>query len=105
MPQQKYPVYIYIHGGGYQTGSGYMGNQGTFENFISTGMIVVSINYRLNVFGRLLSFREVDEGASVGYGNSVMVSARIEILVQNLLLIEFSRQSTPMNQIMMHRLK
>ena len=37
-----------------------MGYQGIFENFISTGVIVVSINYRLNVFGRLLCLREAD---------------------------------------------
>jgi hypothetical protein len=60
MPQQKYPVYIFIHGGSYQTGAGHMGYQGVFENLIPTGMIVVSMNYRLNVFGRLLCLREAD---------------------------------------------
>ena len=58
MPQQSYPVYIYIHGGGYQFGSGDLWYPGIFENFISTGMIVVSINYRLNAFGELLCFQE-----------------------------------------------
>jgi para-nitrobenzyl esterase len=51
MPQQKYPVYIWIHGGAYQVGSGNMGYPGIFKAFTSTGIIVVSINYRLNVFG------------------------------------------------------
>jgi para-nitrobenzyl esterase len=56
MPQQKYPVYIWIHGGGYQTGSGGMGYQEIFKAFTSTGIIVVSINYRLNVFGETWKF-------------------------------------------------
>uniref|UniRef100_A0A914VTP0 Carboxylic ester hydrolase n=1 Tax=Plectus sambesii TaxID=2011161 RepID=A0A914VTP0_9BILA len=45
--QQKYPVFFFIHGGGYQTGSGIMGMQ----NIISRDIVTVSINYRLNVFG------------------------------------------------------
>jgi carboxylesterase type B len=51
MPQQKYPVYLFIHGGGYQGGAGNMGYPEIFKAFTSTGIIVVSINYRLNVFG------------------------------------------------------
>jgi carboxylesterase type B len=53
MPQQKYPVYIFIHGGGYQEGEGTVAYNEIFKNFVSTGLIFVSINYRLNVFGEL----------------------------------------------------
>ena len=50
MPQQKYPVYLFIHGGGYQTGSGNMGYAELFKAFTSTGIIVVSINYQSECF-------------------------------------------------------
>jgi carboxylesterase type B len=60
MTQQSFPVYIYIHGGGYQAGSGYLVYPELSENFLSTGVIVVSINYRLNAFGKLLCVNEVD---------------------------------------------
>ncbi len=53
MPQQQYPVYIYIHGGAYKDGSGNMGYQEIHKDFVSTGLIFVSINYRLGAFGRV----------------------------------------------------
>ncbi len=56
MPQQKYPVFIFIHGGGYQNGGAQTGYINLFKSFISTGMIMVSIQYRLNVFGNLELF-------------------------------------------------
>ncbi len=46
----KLPVFVYIHGGGFQQGSGavdiYDG-----EGLASKGLVVVTINYRLGVFG------------------------------------------------------
>jgi para-nitrobenzyl esterase len=44
------PVYIYIHGGCFTFGSG---SQSVFngENLSKKGIVVVTINYRLNVFG------------------------------------------------------
>ncbi len=69
MPQQKYPVYIYIHGGAYHSGSGNVGHQGIFENFNSAGIIFVTMNYRLNIFGWLLSLWEPDILSSVCRAN------------------------------------
>ena len=48
---QKLPVLIFIHGGGNQQGSGDLYDP---SNLVAqTGTIVVTINYRLNVFGFL----------------------------------------------------
>src|SRR2546423_10425212 len=47
----RLPVYFWIHGGGLQNGSSNQ-HDGTF--FVqSTGVVVVSINYRLGIFGFL----------------------------------------------------
>ena len=51
-PGNGYPVLIFIHGGSYQIGSAYDFKQdGT--NFAKKGIVVVNINYRLNLFGFL----------------------------------------------------
>ncbi|CAH1801579.1 unnamed protein product [Owenia fusiformis] len=47
-PAAKYPVMFYIHGGSYSSGSGYMY---TGEVLAQTGVVVVTINYRLGFFG------------------------------------------------------
>jgi para-nitrobenzyl esterase len=48
----KLPVMVYIHGGGFSEGSGdvpiYDG-----ENLAKTGLVIVTVNYRLGVFGFL----------------------------------------------------
>jgi len=45
-----YPVLIWIHGGGFQFGSGYQYDGTTYAK---SGVVFVAINYRLNVFGFL----------------------------------------------------
>jgi para-nitrobenzyl esterase len=73
-----FPVMVWIHGGGYTGGSGnsefYMG-----DRFAETGeLVVVTINYRLNVFGFMAhpELREEDPDGSVGsYGSLDQVAA------------------------------
>jgi para-nitrobenzyl esterase len=48
---QKLPVLIFVHGGGNQQGSGYLYDPS--DLVAKTQIIVVTINYRLNVFGFL----------------------------------------------------
>jgi len=43
---------IWIHGGGYLTGSGNNVNQ-QFDYLLTKKVIVISINYRLGVFGKI----------------------------------------------------
>lgn len=52
-PGEKLPVAVYIHGGGHQSGYSYL-NCYDGEGFCKRGIIMVSIPYRLNVFGYLV---------------------------------------------------
>jgi para-nitrobenzyl esterase len=72
----KFPVMVWIHGGGYLfgSGSGYAGDR--LSEF--GDVVVVTINYRLGVFGFLAdrSLRDEDPNKSVGnYGILDMVAA------------------------------
>ena len=49
-PKQKLPVMVWIYGGGFQAGSASEPRQDG-ENLAKKGVIVVSLNYRLGVFG------------------------------------------------------
>ncbi|EGT44977.1 hypothetical protein CAEBREN_07439 [Caenorhabditis brenneri] len=54
MPIDKYPVVVFIHGGGFQEGDGNDASCEAFaENFVSKGMVVVTIQYRLAMQGFL----------------------------------------------------
>lgn len=51
-PKNLYPVMLWIHGGGYVQGSASeTPAEGILANFASKGVVVVTINYRLDVFG------------------------------------------------------
>lgn len=76
-PTEPQPVMVWIHGGSYTGGSGsaplYDGTQ-----LASQGVVLVTINYRLNVFGFLAHpalTAESDHDASGNYGLMDMVAA------------------------------
>ncbi len=64
---EKLPVFVMIHGGGFNTGS-YIGTQ---ESFVNEGIIYVSIEYRLGVLGFMSHpelTKESSDGISGNYG-------------------------------------
>lgn len=53
-PSTKYPVVVFVHGGGFQEGDGNDASCEAFaENFVSRGIVVVTIQYRLAMHGFL----------------------------------------------------
>ncbi|OJJ44126.1 hypothetical protein ASPZODRAFT_834990 [Penicilliopsis zonata CBS 506.65] len=68
--QQKLPVYVWIHGGGFTLGDGGAEYDGNFltSHAIKSGkpMIYVGINYRLGYLGWLTSQELVDEAVNAG---------------------------------------
>lgn len=50
---QKYPVVVYLHGGEFKVGSKFVLNPGLLVN---KNVVLVTINYRLGVFGELLFY-------------------------------------------------
>ena len=64
---ERLPVFVNIHGGGFSTGS-YMGTQ---ENFCAEGIVYVSIEYRLGPLGFMAHpelSKESKDGISGNYG-------------------------------------
>jgi para-nitrobenzyl esterase len=72
----KLPVMVWIHGGGYTAGAG---SEPRYTNsaLVSKGIVLVTINYRLGVFGFLATEELVKEGKgySGNYGLMDMVAA------------------------------
>jgi len=69
-PKEKLPVLIFIHGGGFQTNYSFA-PQFDGENMAAHGVVVVSINYRLGVFGFLAHpdlIEESEKGLAGNYG-------------------------------------
>ncbi len=67
----KFPVMVWIHGGGYHTGFGHMPLYRGDRLAQAGDVVVVSINYRLNIFGFLAhpALRNEDaHGSTGGYG-------------------------------------
>ena len=68
---KKLPVAMWIHGGGYREGFGFEPEMDGGEDWASRGVILVSVTYRLGVFGffshPLLS-KESPNGVSGNYG-------------------------------------
>lgn len=63
----KLPVYVNIHGGGYTSGS----YQGTLDDFVKAGIVYVSVEYRLGVLGFMAHpelSKESQDGISGNYG-------------------------------------
>ncbi|CAJ0929662.1 unnamed protein product, partial [Mesorhabditis belari] len=46
-----YPVVVYIHGGGYTSGNGYMDNNQAREIYAQMGIVFITIQYRLGFLG------------------------------------------------------
>ena len=74
-PRSKLPVMFWIHGGGHDAGSASEPRQN--GDFLPTkGVVLVTINYRLGVFGFLATTDLAKEGGSAGnYGLMDMVAA------------------------------
>ena len=73
-PSEKLPVMVWVHGGGFQFGSG---EEPAYEgsNLARKGVVVVTFNYRLGVLG-FLAHPELDsEGASGNYGLQDQIAA------------------------------
>lgn len=67
-PGEKRPVYVYVHGGGFATGSG---SELMFDgtNMAERGVVVVTFNYRLGAFGFLtLGAMEEESGSAGNFG-------------------------------------
>lgn len=62
---EKLPVYVFIHGGAFASGSG---SQDTYEstNLAKQGIVAVTINYRLNAFGFLAHETALKEYGTTG---------------------------------------
>ena len=45
---------VYIHGGGFIEGSAQQGSDGIVRNFVSRGVVVALIQYRLGFLGKSL---------------------------------------------------
>jgi para-nitrobenzyl esterase len=76
-PQGRLPVMVWIHGGGYVAGSSSEPRQDA-GNLSKKGVMVVTMNYRLGVFGFLAHpelTRESGRGASGNYGLLDQVAA------------------------------
>ncbi|KAF8354216.1 hypothetical protein PRIPAC_95839 [Pristionchus pacificus] len=59
----KYPVMLFIHGGGYACGSvKAYGEQGICDGLVRQGVVVVTIQYRLGIFGFFSTGDEVCPG-------------------------------------------
>lgn len=69
-PEEKLPVLFWIHGGAFMTGYGHSAHFDG-EAFAKQGVILVTINYRLNIFGWMVH-PELDaenpQGCSGNYG-------------------------------------
>ena len=68
--EQRLPVAVYFHGGGMQSGYSYA-NMYDGDGFAKRGIVFVSVNYRLNIFGFFADpeLRDEDPNGSTGcYG-------------------------------------
>jgi para-nitrobenzyl esterase len=75
-PGSKLPVMVWIHGGGYTAGAG---SEPRYTNspLVDRGVIVVTLNYRMHIFGFLASqdLAAEGEGHAGNYGLMDMVAA------------------------------
>ena len=66
------PVAIFVHGGGYVGGSSMLYDGSSFVEYTNGNSIIVTVNYRLGVFGFMgseeLRVQDKDEGSTGNYG-------------------------------------
>ena len=75
--EERLPVIFWIHGGGFMTGYGHSAHFDG-EHFARQGVILVTINYRLNIFGWMVHPEldaESPEGVSGIYGLLDLIAA------------------------------
>jgi len=75
-PDARRPVMVWIHGGGFNFGSG---NGPNPQHLVRKGVVVVTINYRLNVLG-FLAHPELSEESSTGTSGNYGLMDQIESL-------------------------
>lgn len=73
----KLPVLVWIHGGGFMTGSSHS-TMYQIQNLAMNGMVVVSINYRLGPFG-FLRLKDITEGEIDSSGNEGLRDQRVAL--------------------------
>lgn len=76
-PDEKLPVGVYFHGGGYSQGYGHL-NCYDGEGFAKRGIITVTLNHRLGIFGYLAHpelTAESEHHASGNYGVMDLIAA------------------------------
>ncbi len=76
-PAEKLPVAVYIHGGGFEAGYSYL-NAYDGEGFAKRGVVMVTIPYRLNLFGFLTHpelAAEDPDGSTGNYGTLDQIAA------------------------------
>jgi len=76
--RDKLPVYLWIHGGGLFQGYGHS-KPFDGENIAKMGIVVVTINYRLNIFG-LLAHPELSKESRFGVSGNYAILDQIEAL-------------------------
>ena len=83
--QSKLPVMVWIHGGGYLQGSGNIPRLNN-PDFAKQGVVLVTINYRLNVFGFFAhpTLLEESENEMVGNYGLLDVIAALQWIKRNI---------------------
>ena len=67
-PDEKLPVLFWVHGGAFMTGYGHSAHFDG-EHFARQGVIVVTINYRINIFGWMVHRELIAESKHHSSGN------------------------------------
>lgn len=71
-PSAKLPILLWVHGGAYQTGASNNYDATNLVGFLNGAAAVVTINYRLHIFGflgsKLLRHRDAASGSTGMYG-------------------------------------
>ena len=74
----KLPVMVWFHGGGYQILTSNTAGYNTPDSLTTKGVVLVTVNHRLNVFGYLAHpelSAESGDGGSGNYGNMDLIAA------------------------------